>query len=133
MQNINSKVRKTIVPFILMQLKHHNVLIRHRSKIIYRGLKHYHVSTNLGLLQANLARMQEMFGIDYIGFLNCTSAWVSLLLDGVKEALANSSKRRRYDRVRAKTTSVKKKENNVEKTNCKKLKECGITHCDLDD
>ena len=43
----------------------HNVLIRFRSKDIPLQRLHYHVSTNLGLLQANLTYMQGKFGTSY--------------------------------------------------------------------
>ena len=43
----------------------HNVLIRFRSKDIFLERLHYHLSTNLGLLQANLTYMQAKFGTSY--------------------------------------------------------------------
>ena len=43
----------------------HNVLIRFRSKDIYLERLHYHVSTNIGLLQANLTYMNAKFGTSY--------------------------------------------------------------------
>ena len=40
----------------------HNVFIRFRSKDISLERLHYHVSTNLALLQANLTYMHAKFG-----------------------------------------------------------------------
>ena len=43
----------------------HNVLFRLRSKDIFLERLHYHLSTNLGLLQANLTYMHAKFGTSY--------------------------------------------------------------------
>ena len=43
----------------------HNVLIRFRSKDVFLERLHYQLSTNLGLLQANLTYMHDKFGTSY--------------------------------------------------------------------
>ena len=43
----------------------HNVFIRFRSKDVFLQRLHYHLSTNLALLQANLTYMHAKFGTKY--------------------------------------------------------------------
>ena len=39
------------------------------SHNVFLGRPHYHVSTNLALLQANLTYMHAKFGIGFLGFI----------------------------------------------------------------
>ena len=43
----------------------HNVFIRFRSKDVFLQRFHYHLSTNLALLQGNLTYMHAKFGTNY--------------------------------------------------------------------
>ena len=82
----------------------HNVFIRFRSKDIYLGRLHYHVSTNLALLQANLTYMHAKFGISYHWIPDLYRHMKLPVFDGVQEAL----EKRKLERE--KTTPVKKTE-----------------------
>ena len=81
----------------------HNVFIRFRSKDIYLGRLHYHVSTNLALLQANLTYMHAKFGISY------PDLYRRMKLHGVQEALEKHNLQCQRKLEREKTTPVKKR------------------------
>ena len=93
---------RTIHP-VLKRGQSHNVFIRFRSKDIYLGRLHYHVSTNLALLQAYLTYMHAKFG-----------HWIPDLyrrmklpvFDGVQEALEKHNLQRKRKLEREKTTSL---------------------------
>ena len=84
----------------------HNVLIRFRSKDIFIERLHYHVSTNLGLLQTY---MHKIHGTSY--------HWIPVLyrhmslpvFDGVVGALEKYNVQRKRELDKAKTTPVKKR------------------------
>ena len=81
----------------------HNVFIRFRSKDIALERLHYHVSTNLALLQAN---MHAKFGVSYPDLYRRMKLPV---FDGVQEALERRNVQRKRGLDRAKTTAVKKR------------------------
>ena len=65
----------------------HNILIRYRSKHIAPERLHYHVSTDLGLLQANLLVMRERKGINYHWISELYQRLGLPLYDGVRKSL----------------------------------------------
>ena len=83
----------------------HNV--RFRSKDIER--LHYHVSTNLALLQANLTYMHAKFGISYHWIPELYRRMKLPVFDGVQEALERRNVQRKRGLDRAKTTAAKKR------------------------
>ena len=87
----------------------HNVFIRFRSKDIYLGRLHYHVSTNLALLQANLTYMHAKFGISCHWIPDLYRRMKLPVFDGVQEALEKHNLQRKRKLEREKTTPVKKR------------------------
>ena len=65
----------------------HNILIRFRSKHIQLEKVHYELSTDLGLLQANLTVMKEKKGPQYHWIPDLFQRLVLQLYEGVQEAL----------------------------------------------
>ena len=86
----------------------HNVFIRFRSKDISLGRVHYHVSTNLALLQANLTYMHAKFGISYHWIPDLYHRMKLPVFDGVQEAIEKHNLQRKRKLEREKTTPVKK-------------------------
>ena len=94
----------------------HNVLIRFQSKDIYLERLHYHVSTNIGLLQANLTYMNANFGTSYHWLPELYRRMKLPVFEGVVEALERHNERRLEE---AKCTPQKKTEGAAEKeANC---------------
>ena len=87
----------------------HNVLIRFRSKAIALQMTHYHVSTNLGLLQSNLTYMHQMCGVSYHWIPELFRRMDLPVFDGVQEALERDNDARKKDLDRAKRSPVKRK------------------------
>ena len=87
----------------------HNVLIRFRSKDIALERLHYNVSTNLGLLQANLTYMHAKLGTSYHWIPELYQRMQLPVFEGVVEALERHNVRRKKDLDKAKTTPVKKR------------------------
>ena len=77
----------------------HNGLIRFRSKDIPLQRLHYHVSTNLGLLQANLTYMQGKFGTSYHWIPELYHRMKLPVFEGVVEALERDRERRKKFRL----------------------------------
>lgn len=71
----------------------HNVLIRFRSKHIALERLHYHLSADLGLLQANLTYMRNKEGSDYHWIPEPYQRMKLPLFGGVVEALKRFEKR----------------------------------------
>ena len=82
----------------------HSVLIRFRSKDISLERLHYHVSTNLGLLQANLTYMNAKRGTSYHWIPELYRRMHLPVFEGVVEALEKHSVRRKRKLGMAKTT-----------------------------
>lgn len=72
----------------------HNVLIRFRSNHIALERLHYHLSTDLGLLQANLTYMQNKEGSDYHWIPELYQRMKLPLSGGVVEALMRFEEKR---------------------------------------
>ena len=87
----------------------HNLLIRLRSKYIFLERLHYHLSTNLGLLQANLTYMHAKFGTSYHWIPELYRRLKLPVFDGVQEALEKHSVQRKRKLDRKKMTPVKKR------------------------
>ena len=87
----------------------HNVLIRFRSKDISLERLHYHLSTNLGLLQANLTYMHAKFGTNYHWIPELYRRLKLPVFDGVQEALDKHSAQRKRVLEKAKSTPAKKR------------------------
>ena len=87
----------------------HNVFIRFRSKDISLDRLHYHVSTNLALLQANLTYMYAKLGISYHWIPELYRRMNLPVFDGVLEALQSYSLRRKRGLEREKTTPVNRR------------------------
>ena len=87
----------------------HSVLIRFRSKDISLERLHYHVSTNLGLLQANFTYMYAKLGTSYHWIPELYRRMHLPVFEGVVEALEKYSVRRKRKSDMAKTTPAKKR------------------------
>ena len=87
----------------------HNVLIRFRSKDIFIERLHYHVSTNLGLLQANLTYMHKIHGTSYHWIPDLYHRMSLPVFDGVVDALEKYNVQRKRELDKAQTTPVKKR------------------------
>ena len=87
----------------------HNVLIRFRSKDIYLERLHYHVSTNIGLLQANMTYMNAKFGTSYHWLPELYQRMKLPVFEGVVEALERYNERRKRRLEEAKCTPQKKR------------------------
>ena len=72
----------------------HNVLIRFRSKDTNKQCIHYMVTTNLGLLQANMSYLYEKKGASYHWILDLFSRLRLPVLDGMQEALLRANQKR---------------------------------------
>ena len=73
----------------------HNVLIRFRSKDISLERLHYHLSTNLGLLQANLTYMHAKHGTSYHWIPELYRRMKLPVFEGILEALEKHSAHRK--------------------------------------
>ena len=87
----------------------HNVLVRYRSKDKYLQSTHYIVSTNMGLLQANMTWLGKKYGLSYHWLLDLFARLKLPLFDGMAEAL------RKGNEVRARNLEKKKTEEAKEK------------------
>ena len=87
----------------------HNVLIRFRSKDFTSERLHYHVSTNLGLLQANLTYIHAKLDTSYHWIPELYRRIHLPVFEGVVEALEKHSVRRKRRLGVAKTTPAKKR------------------------
>ena len=87
----------------------HNVFIRFRSKDVLLQRLHYHLSTNLALLQANLTYMLAKFGTKYHWSPEVYRRMGLPVFEGVQEALHRHSAQRKRKLERAQTTPVKRR------------------------
>jgi len=72
----------------------HNVLVRFRSKDTNIQCIHYMVSTNLGLLQANMSWLYRKKGASYHWLLDLFARLRLPLFDGMQEALQKANEKR---------------------------------------
>ena len=87
----------------------HNVFIRFRSKDISLERLHYHLSTNLGLLQANLTYMHAKHGSSYHWIPELCRRMKLPVFHSIVEALEKHSVRRKRKLEWAKGTPRKKR------------------------
>lgn len=87
----------------------HNVLIRFRSKDLYLERLHYELSTNLGLLQANLSYMHARLGTSYHWLPDLYRRLKLPVFEGIVEALEKHSARRKRRLESLKTTPKNKR------------------------
>ena len=73
----------------------HNVLIRYRPKHLYLERLHYHVSTNLGLLQANMTCEYDHQGASYHWKTELFKRLNLPVYDGVEEVLEQQNFQRK--------------------------------------
>ena len=73
----------------------HSVLIRYRHKHIQLERLHYHVSTNLGLLQSDLSYMHSKRGLEYNWIPELYRRMKLPVFEGVQQALEAYNKRRK--------------------------------------
>ena len=87
----------------------HNIFIRFKQKHIFLERLHYHVATNLGLLQANQTQEYSQEGPGYHSKIDLLQRLNLPVYDGVRETLRklNRSRSRRLDAI--KTTKAKKR------------------------
>ena len=97
----------------------HNVLIRFRSKDIYLERLHYQLSTNLGLLQANLTYMHAKLGTSYHWLPELYKCMKLPVFEGMVKALEKCSVRRKRELELAKTTPKKKRRIELKKKRVK--------------
>ena len=86
----------------------HNVLIRFRYKDIFLERLHYQLSTNLGLLQANLTYMHAKLGTSYHWLPELYKRMQLPVFEGIVDALAKHNVQRKSELELAKTTPKKK-------------------------
>lgn len=87
----------------------HNVLIRFRPKHIFLERLHYHVATNLGLLQANQTQEYNHQGPAYHWKLDLLKEMGLPVYDGVRESFQRFNCTRKKALDYAKTTKAKKR------------------------
>lgn len=75
----------------------HNVLIRFRNKHIFLERLHYHLSTDLGFLPANMSYAQTKKGPEYHWITDLYERMKIPVYNGVKEALKAYTKVREKD------------------------------------
>ncbi len=87
----------------------HSVFIRFRPKHISLEMLHYHVSTNLGLLQANMTNEFVQQGPAYHWKVELLQRLELPVYDGVQETLEKVNRRRKKALDKIKTTKHKKR------------------------
>ncbi len=87
----------------------HNVLIRFRSKDIFLERLHYHLSTDLGLLQANMSNAWSKKGHDYHWKKDLFQRLGLPVYHGVEEALKSYGEKREKELNIKKTKEMKRK------------------------
>ena len=100
----------------------HNVLLRFRSKDVPLERLHYQLSTNLGLLQANLTYMYEKVGTHYHWIPELYRRMKLPVFDGVHEALQRYNVQRKKHLAEAKTDERKKRRVQLKKERIQKGK-----------
>lgn len=97
----------------------HNVLIRFRGKHLYLERLHYHLSTDLGLLQANITSMSNLDGQHYHWIPTLYQKLGIPMFEGVEEALES------YGIVREKKLKKQKEEPKIRRRIQLKAKRTG--------
>ena len=87
----------------------HNVLIRFRSKSIFLERLHYQLSTDLGLLQANMTYDRKIKGSEYHWIPDLYKRLALPVYDGVQVALEKFGRAREKSLEKVKTEKVKQR------------------------
>ena len=101
----------------------HNVLIRYRLKDKYLQSTHYMVSTNMGLLQANMTWLGKKYGLSYHWILDLFGRLKLPLFDGMAEALKKGNEVRAKNLEKKKTDEAKEKRTNWKKARVQEQEE----------
>ena len=101
----------------------HNVLIRYRSKDKNLQRVHYIVSTNLGLLQANMSWLGKKRGHSYHWILDLFSHLKLPVFDGMTDALKKANKIRAKNLSKKKTNEAKEKRTKWKKARAQEQQE----------
>ena len=97
----------------------HDILIRFKSKDVFLERLHYQLSTNLGLLQANLTYMHGKFGTHYHWIPELYKRLKLPVFDDVQALERYSSQRRKLSIEKAKTEKQKKRRVQLKKARAK--------------
>ena len=101
----------------------HNVLIRFRSKDKNLQRVHYIVSTNLGLLQANMSWLGEKRGLSYHWILDLFSRLKLPVFDSMAEELKKANEIRAKNLSKKKTNDAKEKRTKWKKARAQEQQE----------
>ncbi len=99
-------------------------MIRFRSKDIFLERLHYQLSTNLGLLQANMTYMHAKFGVTYHWIPELYRRMKLPIFESIVEALEKHNMRRKRILDLAKTTPQKKRRIELKKKRVVEGREC---------
>ena len=101
----------------------HNVLIRYRSKDKYLHSIHYMLSTNMGLMQANMTWLNKKYGMSYHWLLELFRRLRLPLFDGMAAALQRGNEVRANNLERKKTEEAKENRTNWKKARVQEQEE----------
>ena len=103
-----------------------NVLVRFRSKDKYLQNIHYMVSTNMGLMQANMTWLNKTKGISYHWLLELFHRLKLPLFDGMVEALKRGNELRAKNLEKKQTEEAKQQRTNWKKARVQEQEESYI-------
>ena len=101
----------------------HNVLIRFRSKDKYLRLIHYTVSTNMGLMQANMTWLCNKKGLSYHWLLDLLQHLKLPVFDGMKDTLQRANEIRAKNLEQKQTEEAKQQRTNWKKAHVQEQEE----------
>ena len=101
----------------------HNVLVRFRSKDKYLQNIHYTVSTNLGLLQANMTWLGKKHGLSYHWLLDLFTRLKLPIFNGMPEALKKANEVRSKNLAKKQTDEAKDKRTDWKKARVQEQEE----------
>ena len=101
----------------------HNVLVRFRSKDKYLQNIHYMVSTNLGLLQANMTWLGKKRGLSYHWLLDLFTRLKLPIFNGMPEALKRANEVRAKNLAKKQTEEAKNKRTDWKKARVQEQEE----------
>jgi len=101
----------------------HNVLVRFRSKDKYLHSIHYMLSTNMGLMQANMTWLNKKHGMSYHWLLELFRRLKLPVFDGMIEALTRGNEIRAQNLERKQTEQAKENRTNWKKARVQEQEE----------
>ena len=101
----------------------HNVLVRFQSKDKYLQSIHYMVSTNMGLMQANMTWLNKTKGLSYHWLLELFHRLKLPLFDGMAEALEKGNELRAKNLEKKQTEEAKQQRTNWKKARVQEQEE----------